>query len=112
MSWSLGSLFSGFLRVVVIPNRTTQLLATELNALAFPGYYDATLGRNGPTVSTIASSAHSLLDNVANGIIQGDASIKTSVEQLKSSLETANNNGHSRVLIYYSPVPGPYSFGF
>lgn len=87
-----------------------QLLAAKLNCLAFPGFCDATLGLFGPSVQSVIDAADQLLDDVANGRISGEASIKVVAEPLKTKLDRANNNENYPSLYEYSPVPGPYSF--
>lgn len=87
-----------------------QLLGAKLNCLAFDGFCSATLGLPGPTVQSIIDAADELLDDVANGVITGEAAIKAIAEPLKTQLDSANNNGHTPVLWVVSPIPGPYTF--
>lgn len=83
-----------------------QLLAAKLNCLKFAAFCSQTFAGTTTSVQDVIDAADQLLDDVANGVISGDAAIKAAAEPLKNLLDAANNNASVPV---FNPLPSPPS---
>jgi len=82
-----------------------QLLAAKLNALKFPGF-DLAQFPDGTIVGDVIDEADQILDDLANGISHS----KSEIIAAKDLLDSANNNGHTGILVIPSSTPCQYTF--